>query len=452
MRRRSFVSALGIGAGLAALPSLRGARADDTPLPRFAVFYTPNDPLEPQHLVPPGSGDRVLSVMPEALEPLSRHAHRLLMIGGLRMPHPAQNHSAIGRVLTARATGGADGHTGDVWGKGPSLDHVLGAHIGTAPLVLGVRTGGRDALSRLSYRASDQPVDPQDDPSAAFAATFGPTIGTNAEREALQARLRRRGSMLDASREQLELARRTVGSADRRRLDAHLESLRALEARVTRDVAGAFSCTTTALELDGGFDHRASLWATRTAELQMDVAVQALSCGVTRVATLQLGTSGDLFGSHVVAPELGIDLGIGVDEHNDVVHDVDLATPARRRRRFDLERIYFDLFARFLDRLAAVPERDGSLLDHTVVLWIKSLATSAHRAEPMHMMLAGGSALGLRTGRYLDRAGQPINALYARIGHLFGAPMDTFGDPTWGGADEYWADRSWRTLGPMEID
>lgn len=466
MRRRHFLASLGIGAGLTALPSFArrgflGARAQaDASIPsRFVVFHTPNCPWGPEHWTPAGSGDRAIASLPEMLSPLSRHASRLLMIGGVDLPHPAQNHSAIARCLTARAVGNAIGHEDaahDLWGKGASLDHAIAAHLGVEAMVLGVRTGARDPLNRLSYVGADQPVDPIDDPRVAFTHAFGPILESAEAQAALRASYARSGSILEASREQMELLRPRVGRSDREKLDAHLDVLASVEARFARDAAGLSACTPSALAIPAGFDPTAPDFATRTARLQMDVLSRALSCNVTRVATLQVGTSGDTFGSHVSAPELGIDLGAGVSEHNRIVHvpDADWTADERSRRdarRMQLEQLYFGLFADLLDRLDAIPEGDGTLLDHTTVLWVKSLATQEHRAEPLLAMLAGGSALGLSTGRFLDRSGQPINALHASVGNLFGMGLESFGDLAWGGSDEYWVPPEWSAMGPMDL-
>ena len=466
LRRRRFLASLGLGAGLAAMPSFARdavlgsrARADGTVPSRFLVFFTPNCPWGPEHWTPSGSGDRALTSLPEMMSPLARHASRLLMIGGVDMPHPAQNHTAIARILTARAVGNIGGHedaTHDLWGKGPSLDHAIASHLGVEPLVLGVRSSPREQTSRLSYAGAARPVDPIDDPRVAFERTFGPVLDDAAAAAALRASYTRSGSILDASREQMDLLRPRVGRSDREKLDAHLDVLSSIESRLMRDAAGLTSCSPSALTIPASFDPSTPEFATRTARLQMDVAAQALACNATRVVTLQIGNSGDTFGSHVCDPERGIDLGDGVSEHNRIVHVPDADWTASERserdaRRMQLEQLYFGLFAEMLERLDAIPEGDGTLLDHTAVLWVKSLATQEHRAEPLLSMVAGGSALGVRAGRFLDRSGHPINSLYAGVANLFGMGIETFGDIGWDDAGDFWSPPAWRTLGPMSL-
>ena len=155
--------------------------------------------------------------------------------------------------------------------------------------------------------------------------------------------------------------------------------------------------------------------------------VQALACGITDVASLQLSNSGagDLT---PLWPEAGLDLNL--DCHT-IAHDYNQnrnATTVQRREQ--LETFFFDHFAYLLDALAAVPEGPdgGRTLDSTLVLWCKNLGYN-HTGREMLFILAGGAGGALQTGRFVSLPGRSHNDLLVSVCQLMGLPDTTFGDP-----------------------
>lgn len=93
-------------------------------------------------------------------------------------------------------------------------------------------------------------------------------------------------------------------------------------------------------------------------------------------------------------------------------------------------RWYASQFATLLDKLAAVREHDGSLLDNTVVLWCSDVSTgNTHERRDMPYVLAGRCGGALSPGRRVGFDGAPHNELLLAIAHAMDVPIDTFGNP-----------------------
>jgi hypothetical protein len=90
---------------------------------------------------------------------------------------------------------------------------------------------------------------------------------------------------------------------------------------------------------------------------------------------------------------------------------------------------YATQFGRMLERMREIPEGDGTILDHTVVLWVSELATGNHSHQRMPFVTAGNIAGHFHTGRHLDFGGRSNNDMYVSIQNAFGIESQTFGDP-----------------------
>src|SRR5262249_36014801 len=136
---------------------------------------------------------------------------------------------------------------------------------------------------------------------------------------------------------------------------------------------------------------------------QTDLAVAALACGLTRVVTLQL--------SHTVGPHVFSWLNL-TDGHHSLSHSDDSNTTGVEQY-ITAEHWIADQFVYLLKQLDALPEpgADGTLLDHTLVIWVRELADGRlHNCESVPFILAGAKGY-LKTGRYLQLAGEPHQKL-----------------------------------------
>ncbi len=422
---------LGSAGGLAALPLLgraREARSAEAPKRKFVVFFTPSEPIDEPYWRPQGpSGSEFAladATLPDPLSELDEFKSNLLMLGDLSFENPGFDHAAIGILLTGvpneYPTGDTDQNA--AIGGGISLDQYMAEQLGESSLVLGVRSRSPNGTSRVVYKGARRPVDPYDDPSAAFQNVFGEALAPGEDVELQRRRIAQRISVLDTAAGQLELLKRNLSGDDLERMEHHLEELRALEQRLQQTPTDA--CEPLAPGDTSSFSTPES--ATTTALAQMDVMVQALSCSARRIGVLQLGTAGDMFSGHVYAPELAIDLG-SQHEHVDIVH----GWQDHVSDRVELERVYYWLFKQFLSRLSQTPDGDGSLLDNTVVLWCKCLG-KAHGASNMMFMLAGGKNSGIgKLGKFVDLGGRKHNDLLVSCLNLMDVPDTSFGRADW---------------------
>lgn len=427
--RRGLLQGLGATAALA-LPFLRStpsAAASDTFPKRFIVFFSGNEPIgkpywEMKNL---GPGGKLPAAFPEMLSPLEPFASKLNVIADLRMvtrdvdPHKG-GHTGIGHCLTGRvnSTFPVVSAEGDYWGGGISVDQHLAKNLGVEALTLGGMPGnGSSGNSRISYLDKDQPVHPIDDPRKAFDKLFGTLTLPPDEQAKLRAQKK---SVLDLVAKDLARIEPKLPAEDRQKLQAHVSHVAALQAALGQNVA---VCSPTEPVLPSGYDHKSNKFFPTTARLQMDVIATALSCNLTQVATLQLGSSGS---SNITPlwPDEGLDIG---KNYHDLAHSWNDGSSSVAER-LAVEKFHFGLFASLLQKLDAIKEGDGTLLDNSLVLYAKPIGTK-HNSNPMLYLLAGNAGGALETGRYLSFEGVPHNDLLASICQLMGSNDEKFGDP-----------------------
>ncbi|MCA9545027.1 MAG: DUF1552 domain-containing protein [Myxococcales bacterium] len=420
--RRRFLQA---GAGsLLALPLLQAGRAfgqPATPPRRLLVWFTPNG-VNPETWFPaPGSTERDFT-LGQVLTPLRRHQQRLIVTQGIDMLSPAMgpgepHQAGMGAVLTGTHLQPGDFVGGDGtlagWADGVSVDQLIARQIGAdtrvPSLELGVRVAGSEVRHRINYAGPANPLPPNEVPRAVYARLFSALDPAD---PALAARLNSRRSALDAVRRQFALVRGQVGAADRARLDAHASLVRDIERRLSAEAAACVAPDQPPLFNPGDEDHMA-----QATELMVDLAVAALACDQTRVITLQLSSGAN----NIRFPHLS-------STQDD--HQLSHAGPGDAMARAEWARRkvwYATQFARLLDLLEAIPEGDGTLLDHTQILWCSELAQgNSHSHANMPFLLAGGGA-GWATGRYLRFEGRAHNDLLLSLARAFGVGVDAVG-------------------------
>ncbi len=419
LSRRRLLAGLGAtAASIPLLSTLQSAHAETSPK-RFVVFVTPNEPIGPQFWEPTGSFQ-----LTDVMQPLEAWKERLLMIGHVEMVTRQKDnfgagHVGYGHMLTGEINRPYGSHAQAFWAGGPSVDQVIANHLGVEALTVAARPGATNGNGRISYAAARQPVHPFADPLRAFDSVLASYSLPEDELKKLRAQKR---SVLDAVHARTSSLRKRVSTADREKLDLHMQRIEQIESSLTN--GGTFSCDPN--RPDGGFDYASNGDYPVTARRHMDVVAQALACGVTQVASIQLGSSGS---DHATPrwPQFGIDTQI--DEHN-VAHNYNSSpNPTNVALREALERFYYSQFAYLLEQLDSYPEGTGTLLDNTLVLWAKPLGRN-HSGRDMLFMLAGGAGGALQTGRYIDRQDEPHNNLLTSCCHLMGkTDINKFGDP-----------------------
>lgn len=422
--RRDLIRALGTTALLG--PFLRPLRAlaDVRPPKRLFVFYTPNGTV-PHFWTPHGSETGF--ILPRILEPLEPFRSRLLVLDGIDLlcatrglrpgPHFTTAHLLTGTELRpGRFEGGGVGGSG--WAGGISIDQHVAAAVGSETplrsLELAVRRGPSDPRGTLSYAGADQPLPMEDDARRVWRRLTGALGGDVA---ASGERRDRDSSVLDRVREEIVRLSRQASPEDRPRIEQHLYGVRELERRLHTPAVPTSSCEppssppapTHRFDEDG-----------RT---MIDLAVLALACGLTRVVTFYWCRS-------TTYPFLGIP-----EDHHALSHERDENAVAQEKL-VRINRWYAEELARLAASLDAVPEGDGTLLDHTAILWCSEVGIgNRHSRRNLPFLLLGGAGGYFRTGRTLRLGETAHNALLVSLANAMDVPTRTFGDPAYGSGE-----------------
>ncbi len=373
--RRDLLKALGAGALVSPFLPRSAAASDGGPHPQaMLLFYHPNG-LE-SGWAP--TGNRTAFVLSPVMAPLARHQQRIAVVDGVK--------SGMSNTILAHSQGMVSMWTGcqlvgDVgFSPYPSLDQVVARRIGGAApfrsLELGVQclVEGVQAHSVMAYGEGGLPLPADDDPDSVFARVFG--VGTGDPERAAVVRAERR-SVLDLVYGRLQRVQQVYGAEDAVRIEAHLEAVRSVERRL--DQLADFQCGVQ--ESEHGLTRAELLTDSRVfgdiASLQTDLAVAALSCGVTRVVSLQLSFST----SPTELPGLGLP----------GVHGVLHAGTADEKAAVNTW--FMGRLAMVLDALEAAPGMaGGSLLDTTQVVAGTEMSVGGHGNAPIPVILAGGNA------------------------------------------------------------
>jgi hypothetical protein len=261
--------------------------------------------------------------------------------------------------------------------------------------------------ARVSWLGANRPVTPLEDPYRLFEGLFGGAGLPPVEIDRLR---RRRRSVLDLVGRDLEAHARRLGGDDRARLEAHLEAIRTIERQLDpRHAPAAGRCAIPTA--DGArLDVKKMPNFPAVTRLQMDLAAAALACDLTRVVTLQLGNACN---NNVVFSWLGDEFAGKGDEfpnreHHDITH-VARRSADHTRRKVLAERWYVEQLAHFIDKLRSIPEGDGTLLDHSIVLFANNMHDGAKHSHGPHLpwILAGRGHGFLATGRFVDLGDRP---------------------------------------------
>lgn len=452
LSRRKLLQTLGVGAALGPLIPLLNASGQEAARPkRLLLFFTPDG-------VPSKDWNTLVDWRPKGSEtdftfhdihsPLQPFMSKMVVPWGLTMTAGGageQHAYGMAGLWTASTLhephagadfDGGNGHrTG--WGSGPSIDQIVARAYGPAApyrvppddpnqetpyrsLELGVQTGGVTSLTRMIYAGDKQPLHPETNPRAAFDRIFAGVSpgggGSPMEDPAAVRALRERQAVVDRLKGDLARIRTRVGSEEYQKLDAHLEGLLAIERRLTTtptEMEPSLACSLPDEPPESGRGSN-STYPDQIRQM-MDIVAHALACDVTRVASLQLsyGFSG------VTHTWLG---------HNSTHHTMSHDNTDRRAELSAIDKWYSEHFAYLLEKLDSVKEGDGTLLDNTLIVWGRELGSTVHRMDRVPILMAGGAAGALRTGRSLDFDKQQHAKLLVSIAQIMGVETNSIGN------------------------
>lgn len=433
LKRRTFLR--GVGATVA-LPLLEAMVPALTPVARAQAFASPTRFLgafiphgaAPGYWEAEGERDVRFPYIWEPLEPFRSHTVLTSGLWSQSSENPpgvtGADHFVAAAYLAAvkpKKTTGADIEVGT------TIDQLIARRIGQETLLpslqLAVEDPGANSsncgegyscvyTNTISWQSPTRPLPMEINPQVVFERMFGDG-GTPAMRAARRAEQR---SILDSVTESLGELRREVGHADRVRLEQYLDDVREIERRL--EIAASASTKTPDMPVPYGvpesFDEHI--------KLQFDLLLLAWQADITRVATLLYAR--DLTGR--VYPASGTDVSFHGGSH----HAED---PGRIAQYAELNRYHVATLAWFTERLATMPDGDGTLLDHSLTLYGSNMGNSnQHQHFDVPHVLVGGASGRLSGNRHLAYATRtvPTGNLLSSILDIFDVEHDSFGDST----------------------
>ena len=440
--RRTFLRGLGTTLALPLLdsmvPAFRTVSAAASPAVRLGYVYTPNGIIgcsdkspRPFMWTPKTAGANFeFSPTIKALEPFREHVNvfsGLAQVTGRALGDGPGDHArATATFLTGvhpYKTGGAN------FKLGISADQIaakeFGKHTQLSSLELGLEpqplagncdSGYTCAYMSMSWRGPTSPVPAELNPRTVFERLFGDGESTDAA--ARMARLDEQKSVLDYVMGSLSRLRGSVGNGDKRKLDEYLESVRDIERRIQRAEEQNVTIQLPHMERPSSVpDHYEEY-----SKLMMDLQVIAWQTDMTRVASFMMGRDG----SNRPYREIGI-----ADGHHSISHHQQ--DPERVEKLIKIDELHVAMFAYLLKRLQETPDGDGTLLDHSLILFGSSLSESnIHTHDDLPIVLAGRANGQVQGNRHLVYAKEtPLNNLFLNMFDLAGLPhVDGFGDST----------------------
>ncbi len=368
--------------------------------------------------------------MSETLAPLEPFRANVCVVSGLA-------HAPVA-PWTGEDTGGAENHVraaavflsgahpvkGDRAHVGPTVDQVAAAGVGQdTPLPsieLSIEEVGLNCdanftcayRNTLAWKSVTLPLPMEHNPQVAFERLFGDG-STDAERAARRAEAR---SLLDSVVDQVRGLRVSLPAADRSRLADYLDEVREVERRVVQ-VDERLSAGVELPEAPVGVPDKFE----EHLNTMFDLQVLAYRTEITRISTLMLAREN----SNAIYPGSGVREGF----HNASHH----SNERKNKDQFAvINRYHIKALTYFLDKLQNTRDGDGSLLDHSLILYGSSLSDgNEHNFAPLPVLLMGGAAGQLRGGRHLQYAAHtPMSNLLLAILHKLGVPAEHIGDST----------------------
>ena len=433
--RRTFLRGLGATMALPLLdsmvPALAAATTTSAQSPtRLSFVYVPNGMImnqwTPKEL---GSQYQLTKIM----EPLAPFRDDMLVLSGLAHntgwalegEGPGEHARASATFLTAvhpKKTEGADLRAGT------SIDQIVarefGKHTQLASLELALDstevvgtcdTGYSCAYSNtLCWSSPTAPVPMENKPRAVFERLFGDSDTTDPAQ--LRARRQKDRSILDLVTQDVSRLVKRLGSKDRAKLTQYLDSIRDIERRIQ------IAEQQTDRELPS-VERPVGIPSTFTAhcKLMMDLQVLAYQTDMTRVITFMMGREQNTR----VYNELGIQ-----DSYHPLSHHQN--NPVKVAQVLQIDILHSQMFAYFLEKMRSTPDGDGSLLDHSMIVYGSSLSDgNLHVHNDLPILLVGGGAGQIKGGRHLRYPDDtPTANLFLTLLDKLEIPLENFGDST----------------------
>lgn len=429
LNRRTLLRGLGVSMGLPLLDAMTPA-ASKAPAAatRLAFVYVPNG-INMAHWTPQGRGKDF--EITRVLAPLAEHRDQITLLTGLTHnggralgDGPGDHARAAASYLTGahpRKTAGADIKSG------VSVDQLAAMSVGKqsrlASLELGIEDGRQVGScdsgyscaysNNISWRSDSSPMPPEINPANVFARLFGSGAAGETP-DMLERRQRNRRSILDFVQQDSKSLRADLGAGDQRKLDEYLYSIRDIETRIERASKGD-----AAKDLGLTPPEGAPADYAEHVRLMFDLMTAAFRTNSTRVATFMMAREG----SARPYREIGVP-----DGHHPLTHHRN--DPEMMEKVAKINVFHFELFSAWVKKLAATPDGDGSLLDHSAIVYGSGISDgNKHLHHDLPVLVAGRMNGKITPGRHIvyDKD-TPMTNFYLSLLTNFGVKAESIGD------------------------
>jgi hypothetical protein len=431
--RRTFLRGMGASLGLplldAMVPAFTAvARTAANPPRRLGCVYVPHGAF-PDDWTPATTGaDFEFS---RILKPLEPFRHSMVVVTNLDRPEAGGNSNHAGAPAaflsgtTAKRTDGPD------FALGMTVDQIVAKHIGQDTMLPSLEAATEDFTAllgscapgyscayanTLSWQSPTTPLPMEINPRVMFERMFG--AGDTAQQRL--ARIKDDRSILDFVARDLAVLERGIGPADRIRLGEYLEHVREVERRIQRaeqQADSAVTVPTAPVGIPASFEEHVGLL--------FELLALACEIDLTRVFTFMMAR--EL--SQRTFPQVGATLPYHMLSHHRAGPGANNLERVEAYTRVNL--YYMQLFTKFLERMRATPDGDGSLLDHSMFLYGSGMGDGdLHAADHLPLLLVGGKGL-VKGNRHIAAPNGTTNAnLLLSMADKFGVELERFGVST----------------------
>jgi hypothetical protein len=422
--RRTFLRGVGAAVGLplleAMVPALTAtAKTVATPKMRFGAVYIPHGAIMDQYT--PKSAGRGFEFTP-ILKSLEPFRESLLIVSNLDRPGDDDSHATASAAWLSGAI--AKKTEGQDFYLGTTIDQVIAQKVGQETPFPSIEVATEDFtgyvggctpayacayMNTIAWASPTSPVPMEINPRVVFERMFG-RPGTKAQRSA---QMRQDASVLDSIQSDLVDLERGLGARDRVRLTEYLDNVRGIEHRIQQTETKNAS-DVTAVDAPVGVPQA---YADHVG-VMFDLLAVAFQAELTRVATFMMAREASM----KTYPEIGLST-----PHHTMSHHGN--KPEVIAQHAKLNGYHVALYAKFLEKLAATPDGDGSLLDHSMVFYGSGMSNAnVHGPYPLPLVVAGG---GIGKGRHLlAREHTPLGNLWVTVADMFECPNVAFGTST----------------------
>ena len=429
--RRTFLRGAGAALALPVLDCMfpafaSAAQSASRKATRLAFFHVPNGIIMDKW-TPAAEGKFELTPI---LQPLADFKDRMLILSGLgnnearkfEFEIAGDHPRACGAYLTAthpKMTSGADIHCG------VSVDQIAArefAKVTPFPsLELGLETpivGACESAyscvyyNTISWATPTTPLPMENRPRAVFERL----VGDSTDPEERAARLRENRSILDLVNQDLKRLTNSVGESDRAKLDQYSEAVRSVEQQIQVAEQQAVK-ELPDMQKPMAIPDPYSVYA----KLMLDLLILAFQADMTRVSTFMFG--------HEMAGRAYPELGFGDPHHSLTHHQGDMAKIAKI---IQINIFHMKLMQHFFEKMRSIPDGDGSLLDHSLIVYGATLGDgNLHTYKNLPVLLVAGGVANTQGDRHIRYPQDtPMANLYLTLLGKLGIEMDKFGDST----------------------